>query len=115
MNAGVIGLLLIGLALGVASVACWRFMLTPLSRWAPGLLSAAYYVAMWVWPHEAISAARAGVTYPFGDGVRVTLLGLALVLAIIELSVRLTRAVRHNAALRAQLAKQGRGEYDDRL
>ncbi|GGK91301.1 hypothetical protein [Deinococcus radiotolerans] len=113
MNAGVIGLLLIGLALGVASVACWRFMLSPLSRWAPGLLSAAYYAAMWIWPHEAIMAARVGATYPVGPGLRLTLAGLALVLAVIELSVRLTRSVRQNAALRARLAELERGDHDD--
>ncbi|GGJ65445.1 hypothetical protein [Deinococcus aquiradiocola] len=103
MNGGVLGLLLIGVALGIASVACWRFMAHPAARCGPGLLAAAYYVAMWFWPHAAVLAVRTGHPYPAGDSVRLILLGLALVLAIVELSTRLHRTLRTNAALRRQL------------
>lgn len=105
MNGGVIGLLLVGVALGVASVACWRFMGSRTARYAPGVLAALYYVAVYAWPHQAILAARAGKLYPEGDQVRALLLGCALILAILELSTRLARAVRNNAALRAENAQ----------
>lgn len=109
MNGGLIGLLLIGLALGAASVACWRFMLHPLARVLPALLSLSYYVAMWAWPHQAITAFRRSTPYPGEDSARLMLLGLALALAIAELIVRLQRATTNNAQLRRELDRL-RGE-----
>lgn len=106
MNGGVIGLVLVGLALGMASVACWRYMLHPIPRWAPALLSIGYYAAMWAWPHQAVTAFRRSTPYPGSDSIRILLLGLALSLAIAELTLRLKRATQHNAQLRAQIAAQ---------
>lgn len=103
MNAGFVGLLLVSLALGIAVTVCWRYMQHPLTRYIPGVLALAYYVAMKVWPAPAVLAFRAGRAYANGDAIRLGLLGLALMVAIIELSVRLHRAVRNNAALRREL------------
>lgn len=90
MNGAVLGLLLIGLAQGIASVACWQLLTT---RWRvmPALLTVAYYVAMYTWPHAAIVAARRGAAYPDGDQVRLLLLGLATICGVVLLVLGLTK------------------------
>ena len=106
MNGGLVGLLLVSIALGVSVVACWRYMLSPLTRVLPAVLVAAYYTAMWFYPHQAIVAARMHVVYPQGDQIRGLLLGAAFLLIVLELVVRLARTVRNNAALRQELEER---------
>ncbi|MBZ9750746.1 hypothetical protein K7W42_07715 [Deinococcus sp. HMF7604] len=105
MNWGVLGLVLVAIALGVACGACWRFRRHPVTRWTPSLLALAYYLALWLWPHAAILAARAGRQYPTGDQVRMVLLGVALLVAVIGMTIRLVRLHRENTTLRAQVAR----------
>ena len=106
MNGGLVGLLLVSIALGVSVVACWRYMLSPLTRVMPAVLVAAYYTAMWFYPHQSIVAARLHIAYPQGDQIRGLLLGAAFLLIVVELVVRLSRTVRSNAALSQQLEEQ---------
>lgn len=94
MNWAIVGLLLIGLAQGIASVACWNLLAHPVSRALPGVLTLAYYGAMWRWPHPSITAARTGQPYPDGDQVRLMLLGLALIVGIVLLVRALARKGR---------------------
>lgn len=105
MNGGVIGLLLVGLALGVGIVACWRFGTTLLTRWSPLVMGLGYYVALFAWPHPAILAMRSQKHYADGDQVRTLLLGLAILLVVVELVVRLHRAVQNNTRLRSENAQ----------
>ena len=106
MNWGVLGVLLVALALGVGAVACWRFGTTRPVRWGPGMVVAGYYAALAVWPHPAIQALVAQHTYPSGEQTRVLLLGVALLLVIVVLVRRLHESTRANAQLRRDLARK---------
>lgn len=103
MNWGVIGVLLVSLALGAAVAACWRYGTTYLSRVTPLVLAAVYYISAWAWPFSAVIAWRTGQHFPEGDQVRWMLLGISLLVAIVELIARLHRAVQNNKRLRAKL------------
>lgn len=106
MTWGVIGVLLVALALGVGVGACWMLGTTILTRWTPALLAGAYYVAAIRWPHPAIEAMLQHRPYQDTEAVRVLLLGLALMVVMVELVVRLRAALRSNRQLRAALTRQ---------
>ncbi|WP_288481243.1 hypothetical protein [uncultured Deinococcus sp.] len=106
MNWGVLGVLLVALALGVGAVACWRFVTAPAVRWGPGAAVAGYYAALAVWPHPAIQALVAQHSYPSGEQARVLLLGVALLLVIVVLVRRLHQSTQANAQLRRELGRK---------
>ena len=110
MNWGVVGLLLVSLALGIASAGCWRFGTTYAARFTPALLTFAYYAAQFIWPHAAFKAAAEHEPFPTGDQVRLMLLGIAFIVAVRELIARLASVLENNRKLREKLGYQREGE-----
>ncbi|GGS09852.1 hypothetical protein [Deinococcus sedimenti] len=100
MNGSLTGLLLLATSLGVASVTCWRHCATPTGRVLPGLLTLAYYMALWFWPHPAIKAAEIGGPPPaVEEQLRLVLLGLAMIVTTAKLSWRITQGCERERAL----------------
>ncbi|GGR69628.1 hypothetical protein GCM10008959_34420 [Deinococcus seoulensis] len=114
MNGSLIGLLLLAISLGVASVTCWRHCTTPAGRVLPGLLTLAYYLALWFWPHPALRAAEIGGPPPLlQDQLRLVLLGLALIVTTAKLSWRITQGRERERALERRVRELERGEHAD--
>lgn len=113
MNGSLTGILLLAIALGISSVVCWRHCLTPTGRILPGVLTVAYYTALWIWPHPAIIAVEQGTPPPpLGDQVRLVLLGLAMITTVSKLSWRLGQAGARERTLERRIRElEGRHDH----